>query len=93
MDQATQELILRNLWPMLRATIFATIPLTAVSFVLGLVLALLVALARISRIKPLSLLARAYVSVIRGTPLLVQLFIVFYALPQFDIVIDPFPAA
>ena len=93
MDQATQELILRNLWPMLRATIFATIPLTAVSFVLGLVLALLVALARISRITPLSLLARAYVSVIRGTPLLVQLFIVFYALPQFDIVIDPFPAA
>src|SRR5919107_1679217 len=93
MDQATQELILRNLWPMLRATIFATIPVTAVSFVLGLVLALLVALARISRIKPLSLLARAYVSVIRGTPLLVQLFIVFYALPQFDIVIDPFPAA
>ena len=46
MDQATQELILRNLWPMLRATLTATIPLTAVSFVLGLVLALLVALAR-----------------------------------------------
>src|SRR4029450_5546115 len=93
MDDATWELILRNLWPMLQATITATIPLTAISFVLGLVLALLVALARISRITPLSLLARGYVSVIRGTPLLVQLFIVFYALPQFDIVIDPFPAA
>jgi cystine transport system permease protein len=93
MDDATRELILRNLWPMLRATLQATIPLTAVSFVLGLVLALFVALARISRITPLSLLARGYISVIRGTPLLVQLFIVFYALPQFDIVIDPFPAA
>ena len=46
-----------------------------------------------SRIRPLSPLARVYVSVIRGTPLLVQLFIVFYALPQFGIVIDPFPAA
>jgi cystine transport system permease protein len=57
------------------------------------VIALFVALARISRITPLSLLARGYISVIRGTPLLVQLFIVFYALPQFDIVIDPFPAA
>src|SRR6476659_9958664 len=90
MDQATRELILRNLWPMLRATVLVTIPLTAVSFVLGLVLALLVALARISRITPLS---RGYVSVIRGTPLLVQLFIVFYALPQFGIVIDPFPSA
>ena len=93
MDDATQELILRNLWPMLRATLVATIPLTAVSFVLGLVIALFVALARISRVTPLSLLARGYISVIRGTPLLVQLFIVFYALPQFDIVIDPFPAA
>ena len=92
MDDATRELILRNLWPMLRATLQATIPLTAVSFVLGLVLALLVALARISRITPLSLLARGYISVIRGTPLLVQLFIVFYALPQFGIVIDPFIA-
>jgi cystine transport system permease protein len=48
MDDATRELILRNLWPMLRATVLVTIPLTAVSFVLGLVLALLVALARIS---------------------------------------------
>ena len=84
MDDATWELILRNLWPMLRATVTATIPLTAISFVLGLVLALFVALARISRIRPLSLLARGYVSVIRGTPLLVQLFIVFYALPQFE---------
>jgi cystine transport system permease protein len=93
MDQATQELILRNLWPMLVATVEKTIPLTLISFVVGLVVALFVALARISKITPLSLLARGYISVIRGTPLLVQLFIVFYALPQFDIVIDPFPAA
>ena len=93
MDQATWDLILRNLWPMLRATVTATIPLTAISFVLGLVLALFVALARISRITPLSLLARGYVSVIRGTPLLVQLFIVFYALPQFGIVFDQFTVA
>ena len=93
MDPATQELIWRNLWPMLVATVTKTLPLTAVSFVVGLVIALFVALARLSRFRALSWLARAYVSVIRGTPLLVQLFIVFYALPQFDIVIDPFPAA
>jgi L-cystine transport system permease protein len=93
MDPATRELILRNLWPMLEATITKTIPLTAISFVVGLVIALFVALARISRIVPLSLLARGYISVIRGTPLLVQLFIIFYALPQFGIVIDPFPSA
>jgi L-cystine transport system permease protein len=93
MDAATQELIWRNLWPMLQATVTKTLPLTAISFAVGLVIALFVALARLSRLRPLSWLARAYVSVIRGTPLLVQLFIVFYALPQFDIVIDPFPAA
>jgi cystine transport system permease protein len=93
MDSATRDLILRNLWPMLEATLTRTVPLTAISFVVGLVIALFVALARISRIGPLSLLARGYISVIRGTPLLVQLFIVFYALPQFGITIDPFPSA
>lgn len=93
MDPATWELIGRNLWPMLRATVTMTIPLTAISFVIGLVLALLLALARISSIGPLSWLARAYISVVRGTPLLVQLFIVFYALPQLGLVIDPFPSA
>jgi L-cystine transport system permease protein len=92
-DQATQDLIWRNLWPMLVATVTKTLPLTAISFVVGVVLALLLALARLSRVAALSWFARAYISVIRGTPLLVQLFIVFYALPQFNIVIDPFPAA
>ena len=89
----TWDLIARNLWPMLVATVTQTIPLTAISFALGLVIALFVALARISRLRALSAAARAYISVIRGTPLLVQLFIVFYALPQVGVVIDPFPAA
>jgi cystine transport system permease protein len=78
---------------MLVATVTKTIPLTAVSFALGLVIALVVALARLSTIGPVSAAARVYISLIRGTPLLVQLFIVFYALPQIGLVIDPFPAA
>ena len=93
MDSATWELIWRNLWPMVVATVTKTIPLTALSFVFGLVIALVVALARLSSIGPLSAVARVYISLIRGTPLLVQLFIVFYALPQIGLVIDPFPAA
>ncbi|MEV0295523.1 amino acid ABC transporter permease [Nocardia sp. NPDC050710] len=93
MDAATRELIWHNLGPMLEATVTKTIPLTAISFVIGLVIALFVALARMSPSWLLSAPARFYISIIRGTPLLVQLFIVFYALPQFDIVIDPFPAA
>lgn len=93
MDPATWELIRQNLWPMLKATVEMTLPLTAVSFAIGLFIALFVALARMSPIWPLSAAARFYISLIRGTPLLVQLFIVFYALPQFGMVIDPFPAA
>ncbi|WP_308102998.1 MULTISPECIES: amino acid ABC transporter permease [unclassified Nocardia] len=93
MDDRTRELILHNLWPMLQATLDKTLPLTAISFVIGLAIALFVALARMSPIWPVAAAARFYISIIRGTPLLVQLFIVFYALPQFQIVIDPFPAA
>ncbi|WP_067570611.1 amino acid ABC transporter permease [Nocardia acidivorans] len=93
MNAATWELIRANLWPMLVATVEKTLPLTAISFAIGLVLALFVALARMSKLWPVSAAARFYISIIRGTPLLVQLFIVFYALPQFHLVIDPFPAA
>jgi cystine transport system permease protein len=93
MDPATWELIRHNLVPMLKATVTMTLPLTAVSFVIGLAIAVGVALARMSSRRVLSVPARFYISIIRGTPLLVQLFIVFYALPQFGIVIDPFPAA
>ena len=53
-----------------------------ISFLIGLVIALAVALARLSSNMVLTNVARFYFSVIRGTPLLVQLFIVFYALPE-----------
>ena len=93
MDSPTWELIRHNLEPMLVATVTKTLPLTAISFGIGLVLALFVALARMSSVRPVAAVARFYISIIRGTPLLVQLFIVFYALPELNIVIDPFPAA
>jgi cystine transport system substrate-binding protein len=91
--RSTWQLILDNLWPLARAALTMTIPLTVVSFAIGLVIALGVALARLSSNVVLTNVARFYISVIRGTPLLVQLFIVFFALPQFGVRIDPFPAA
>jgi L-cystine transport system permease protein len=92
MDRLTT--IAKNSWmPLLEGLIQYTIPLTLISFVIGLILAVLTALARISHNKPLQYIARAYVSAIRGTPLLVQLFILFYGLPTIGVVIDPFPAA
>ncbi|WP_460358936.1 ABC transporter permease subunit [Mycobacterium sp. ZZG] len=91
--RSTLQLVLDNLWPLARAALTMTIPLTIISFAIGLVIALAVALARLSPNALLSNAARFYISVIRGTPLLVQLFIVFFALPEFGVRIDPFPAA
>jgi cystine transport system permease protein len=61
--------------------------------VIGIVIALAVALGRLSSNRVLTNIARFYISVIRGTPLLVQLFLIFYALPELGVKIDPFPAA
>ena len=90
---STWKLIARNLWPLAKAAITVTIPLTIISFVIGLVIALVVALGRLSKNVVVSNIARVYISIIRGTPLLVQLFIIFYALPQAGIKLEPFPAA
>jgi His/Glu/Gln/Arg/opine family amino acid ABC transporter permease subunit len=91
--KSTWELILDSLGPLAKAAITKTVPLTVISFVIGLLIALAVALARLSSNVVLTNVARFYISIIRGTPLLVQLFIVFYALPELGVRIDPFPAA
>ena len=70
-----------------------TLPLTIISFALALVIALITALVQTAKIPVLRQLARFYVWVIRGTPVLVQLFVVFYGLPSLGVLIDPFPAA
>ena len=77
----------------LSAGLTMTIPLTLVSFTLAMVLAVAVALVQYARVPVLSQLARFYIWVIRGTPLLVQLFIIFYGLPSVGIMLDAFPAA
>ncbi|QAY74807.1 amino acid ABC transporter permease [Agromyces protaetiae] len=86
-------MFLDSFWPLFWAGITGTIPLALASFAIGLVLALGVALARLSRIRVVSWLARAYISIIRGTPLLVQLFVIFYGLPKIGVLIDPWPSA
>lgn len=70
-----------------------TIPITLISFTLGLLLGFIVALIRLYGPRPLKLVVRFYVWIIRGTPLLVQLFLIFYALPGVGITLDAFPAA
>lgn len=80
-------------WPALVALLKITIPLTAVSFAIGLVAAVLIALARISSSRLLSWPARFFISAVRGTPLLLQLFVVFYALPTLGVELPSFLAA
>ncbi|NQX29645.1 amino acid ABC transporter permease [Microbacteriaceae bacterium VKM Ac-2854] len=91
--QSTWDLFLRSFWPILSGGLVGTIPLALASFALGLVLALAVALMRLSPVWIVSAIARIYISIIRGTPLLVQLFVIFYGLPSLGIKIDPWPSA
>ena len=70
-----------------------TIPLTAISFAFALIIAVAVALVQFAKVPILTPLSRFYIWVIRGTPLLVQLFIIFYGLPHVGILINPFVAA
>lgn len=87
------DLVAESLGPIVSGAVKGTIPVTLLSFALGLALALFVALMRISRVRVVSAIARLYISVIRGTPLLVQLFVIFYGLPSVGVTISPWPAA
>ena len=70
-----------------------TIPLTLISFVVGLALAIAVALVRVAKVPVIQRIAQFYVWVFRGTPLLVQLFVIFFGLPSVGIVVPAFPSA
>lgn len=87
------DLVLESIGPIALGAVRATIPLTLASFAIGLVLAVGLALMRISGVAVLSGIARVYISLIRGTPLLVQLFLVFFGLPSIGVTIDPWPSA
>jgi L-cystine transport system permease protein len=70
-----------------------TLMLGVISFVTGSILGALVMLARISASRVLRALAAAYVSVFRGTPLLIQIMIIYFGLPQLGLEIPPVPSA
>ena len=98
MNAERADEIISSFWPMMEAAIDKTIPLAVISFFAGVFIALMVALIRIVEkpnigIRLLQILCRIYVSTIRGTPMLVQIFIIFYGLPEVGIKLDPFPTA
>ena len=87
------QLMADSLPTLLWAGLKFTIPLTILSFIFGLSLGLLTALVRLFSPVWVSFIARFYVWIFRGTPMLVQLFVIFYGLPSAGIYLDAFTAA
>ena len=93
MNERLLNILIQSFPKILLPGLMYTIPLTVLAFAIGLVIAILTALVQFANIRILKQIARIYIWIIRGTPLLVQLFVVFYGLPKAGILIDAFPAA
>ena len=93
LNERLVSILADSFWKILLPGLTATIPLMVIAFSLAMVIAVAAALVQFARIKVLRQLCRLYIWVFRGTPLLVQLFVVFYGMPRVGIVIEPFPAA
>lgn len=79
--------------PILGQGALVTIGLSIVSMMLAVIVGLFIAITRVYAPRPISSLAIIYIEIIRGTPLLIQLLIIFYALPSIGIKLSPFIAA
>ena len=86
------DLLLSSLPFLLQGAVY-TVVLSVGGMAFGLVIGFGLALMRLSGRRALEWPARAYISFIRGTPLLVQLFLIYYGLAQFGLRFDPVPAA
>lgn len=93
MDEKLFHILADSFGKILLPGLTMTIPLTAIAFSLALVIAVAAALVQFAGVRGLKQLARFYIWVVRGTPLLVQLFVIFYGLPKVGVVLAPFPAA
>ena len=93
MSERLIGIITSSFFKILIPGIKVTIPLTALSFLLSLAIGLLLALIQVAKLKVLKEIARFYIWVFRGTPLIVQLFIIFFGLPNIGITLEAFPSA
>ena len=93
MDSRSVQIVVESFGKLLVSGLLVTIPLTLISFAIGLFIAILVALVRVAKVRVLQGFVQFYVWVFRGTPLLVQLFVIFFGLPSVGITIPAFPSA
>ena len=78
--------------PLLAEALVVTVVIGVVSFILGSTLGLVIALIRVSRLRFLKAIVVTYVSIFLGTPMLVQILLIYFGLPQLGIRIDPIPS-
>ena len=93
MDSRIIKILVDSFGSLLLAGFKMTIPLTVISFSIGLVIALFTALVQTAKVPVLRKLARFYVWIIRGTPMIVQLFVVYFGLPNIGILLSAFASA
>ncbi len=89
MSDRVLEIISNSFFKILELGIKVSIPLALVSFLLAFIISVIVAFIQYAHIKVLTPLTRFYIWITRGTPLLVQLYIFFYGLPNFGITLSP----
>lgn len=87
------QILADSFWPLLKAGMQYTVTLTLISFVLGLILAFVLAIMKLSSFKPCVWVSSFIIWFVRGIPLIVLLFLIFYGLPQLGLVFNPFIAA
>lgn len=88
----TWQIMSEALPQMLKSALIYTVPLTVISFAIALFISIMIALVQYSDVPVAKQIARFYIWIMRGTPVLVQLFIVFYGLPKLGLVINAYVA-
>lgn len=93
MSERIIKILIEGFGKIMLASIKVTIPLTIIGFACAFIIALFMAMVQYTKVPVLRQIARFYIWVFRGTPLLVQLFLAYYGLPKLGIVLDAFPCA
>lgn len=76
--------VLQEYWPSFCKALMITLEMTVFSLIFATIIGTIVGLFNVSKIKPLQFIANIYIDIVRGTPLLVQVFIMYYGLTQFQ---------
>ena len=93
MNERLWRILADSLPKLLEYGVKVTVPLTALSFALALVISLIVAMIQYADVPVLRQVCRFYIWIVRGTPLLVQLYLVFYGLPSLGVTLPAYPSA